>query len=244
MSWSVTRAEIESYAEDVLRHKIQCNLPSCQLCHTPSSLFMRHQARPRRFYILSDMLVQVVLCLVIRWRCSGCKKSFTQQPPFAFPRKRYTRESILEFSGCYLEEKASSYRAAVLEESVSFLHAPATKEDPISGKELAHSTLYRWITSLGHMKEVLRCAQDLILQKDPTSSVYRDLASFEVSPRKYIKPAREWISNAAGRSSTWRRNSGPASVLRFSPSMQQGVPGDDLCSPPTLTTKEAYEAKR
>lgn len=193
MSSSVTRAEIESYANDVLRNKVHCQLPSCPFCNTPPTLFRRHQARPRSFCILCDLLVQVVLCLVIRWRCSGCKKTFTQQPPFAFPRKRYTRETIQDFSGCYLEEEASTYRTAILEEGVSFFHASTTKEDPVTSKELAHSTLYRWITSLGCMKEVLRCAQDLILQKNPGSSVCRDLASLDVSPRKYLKPAREWI---------------------------------------------------
>jgi len=193
MSSSVTRTEVESYASNVLRNKIRCELPSCPICQTPPTLFRRHQARPRKFYILCDMLVQVVLCLVIRWRCSGCKKTFTQQPPFALPFKRYTRETILDFSGCYLEEEASTYRTAVLEEGMPIFHASTTREEPINGKELAHSTIYRWITSLGGLKEVLRCAQDLILQKNPASSICRDLASLDVSPGKYVKPAREWI---------------------------------------------------
>ncbi|NTV59216.1 MAG: hypothetical protein HGA74_18300, partial [Deltaproteobacteria bacterium] len=125
---------------------------------------------------MAHMLVQVILCLVIRWKCPTCKKSFTQQPPFALRNKRYTRETILDFSASHLEEEASTYRDAVLEEGASFLHASTTKEEPVTSKELAHSTLYRWITSLGGMKEVLRCAQDLVLQKNPASSICRDLA--------------------------------------------------------------------
>jgi hypothetical protein len=139
------------------------------------------------------MLVHVILCLVIRWKCPTCKKSFTQQPPFALRNKRYTRETILDFSASYLEDEASTYRKAVLDEGVAFFHASTTKEDPITNKELAPSSLYRWVTSLGGMMEVLRCAQDLILQKNPASSICRNLAALEVSPKKYIKIARESV---------------------------------------------------
>lgn len=193
MSSSVTGAQIESYSNDVLRNKIHCDLPSCPGCNTPSTSFRRHQARTRRFYILCDMLVQVILCLVIRWKCPTCKKSFTQQPPFAFRNKRYTRETILDFSASYLEDDASAYRKAVLEEGASFLHASTTKGEPHTSKELAHSTLYRWITSLGGMKEVLRCGQDLILQMNPASSICRDLAALGIAPKKYMTAAREGV---------------------------------------------------
>ena len=141
MSSSVTRAEIENYSKNVLRNMIRCKLPSCPVCHTPQSLFTRHQARPRGFYILFDLLVQLVLGLVIRWRCPGCKKSFTQQPPFALPCKRYVRDTILDFSGCYLEEEASTYRKVVLEEGLPIFHALTTgEENPLQYRTIAHST--------------------------------------------------------------------------------------------------------
>ncbi len=193
MSSSVTRTKVESYANDVLRNKIRCDLPSCPVCYTPPTGFTRHQARPRRFYILCDLLVQVVFCLVIRWRCPGCKKTFTQQPPFAFPRKRYVRETILHFTEFYLEEAASTYRKVVLEQGMPIFHASTTSKESIDYRSLAHSTPYRWITTLGGFKEILRCAQDLIVQNNPLSSVCRELAAIEVCPKKYVKAARKSI---------------------------------------------------
>jgi hypothetical protein len=191
---SATRAEIEKYGLDVLKNKVRCELPRCSVCQTLPDLFTRHQARPRKFYILYDALIQTFLCLVIRWRCPGCRKTFTQQPPFAFPRKRYTRESILDFSACYLENQAATYRTTVSdEEGMPIFHALTAEAETIDDKRLAHSTPYRWITCLGGMKQILRGAQDLILQKNPASSVYRDLAAIEVSAQKYVKAARKLV---------------------------------------------------
>jgi hypothetical protein len=188
---STTRVEIEYYRNDVLRNMIHCELPHCPVCDTLPELFTRHQARPRMFYILCDMLVQTVLCLVIRWRCPGCKKTFTQQPPFAFPRKRYTRESILDFSASYVEDEAVTYRTTVLDKGMEIFHPLTSEGDTTRYRSLAHSTPYRWITCLGGLKQILRGAQDLILQKNPASTVCRDLSAITISARKYAKAARE-----------------------------------------------------
>lgn len=189
---SATRTEVEQYADDVLRNKIRCELPDCASCGTSPDLFRRHQARPRKFYIFHESLAHAIRCLVIRWRCPGCRKSFTQQPPFAFPRKRYTRESILGFSARYVEDQAATYRATVLnDEGMEIFHASRSKQEPICNKSLAHSTPYRWITCLGELREILRSAQDLILRKDPASTVCRDLAALEICARKVVKAGRE-----------------------------------------------------
>jgi transposase-like protein len=193
-SSSATPAEIEKYRDDVLRNNVRCELPHCPVCKTTPKLFTRHQARPRKFYVLFETLVQTVLCLVIRWRCPGCRKTFTQQPPFAFPRKRYTRETILSLTACYVEDEAATYRITVSdEEGMPIFHALNVQTETMSYKGLAHSTPYRWITGLGGLKQVLRGAQDLILQKNPASTVCRDLAAIEISDRKYVKPARKSV---------------------------------------------------
>jgi hypothetical protein len=189
-----TRSDIGKYSLDVLRNKIRCGLPSCPVCNTQPDLFRRHQARPRKFRILCEALVQVVICLVIRWKCPGCKKSFTQQPPFALPCKRYVRDTILDFTGCYLEEEALTYRKVVSEERLPIFHASTTGEEgAINDRILAHSTPYRWITSLGSFKEILRCGQDHLLQEYPTSTICRDLAALAITPKKYVTAAREGV---------------------------------------------------
>lgn len=189
----LTCADIASYSSDVLRNKIPCRIPACPICNTQPSFFKRHQARTRKFRILCDALIHTVLCLVIRWKCPGCNKTSTQQPPFALPCKRYTRDAILDRSGCYLEDEASTYRSTVLEEGAEIFHASTAGEDGPIYKALSHTTPYRWITTLGGFREIPRRAQDLILQKKPASTVCRDLAALEISPKKYVKTVREGV---------------------------------------------------
>jgi len=154
MPKSATLAEIESYDRDVLKRDVTlCELPSCPRCGTGSNLFKRHEHRRRRFRILLDMIVKVVVCSVIRWKCPVCKKTCTQQPPFALPLKRYTRDTILGLIESHLEDDTSSYRRSVLEDGASFLYTPAAKDDLPSGRELAHSSLYQWITSVSTMHD-------------------------------------------------------------------------------------------
>ena len=193
-SSSATPAEIEQYRDDVLRNKVRCELPRCPVCETSPDLFKRHEARSRKFYILCEKLVQTVICLVIRWRCPGCRKTFTQQPPFAFPRKRYTRESILDFTTRYVEDEAATYRTTVLDdEGMPIFHASSAEGNAPDYRGLAHSTLYRWITTVSGFKQILRTAQDLILQENPASTVCRELAALEISARKYVKAGRESV---------------------------------------------------
>jgi hypothetical protein len=193
MAKSATRDEIDRYSNDVLKNKIRCELPSCHFCNTSSSSLRRHQARNRTFYILCDMLVQVVLCLVIRWKCPACKATFTQQPPFALPCKRYTRETILDRAGSYVEEEEMTYRKVVKEEGSELFHASKTEDASNHQKVFAHTTPYRWITTLAGFKEILRRGQEVILQKDPASTIFRDLAALEISHGKFMTAAREGI---------------------------------------------------
>jgi Domain of unknown function (DUF6431) len=192
MSASATRAEIERYSDQVLRNTIPCDLPSCFVCDTLADHFRRHEARRRTFRILCGELVERVLGLVMRLKCPGCGKTFTQYPPFALPFKRYTRQTIMSFSDSYLQEEALSYRNAVLNGGMPFFYGSGIREgDAIDDRALAHSTLYRWISSLSGFKEILRSAQDIILQKNPVSAICRRLAALKVSLAKYVKDHRE-----------------------------------------------------
>lgn len=186
-----TRSDIEKYSSDVLGNKVPCGLPSCPVCNSQPHLFRRHQARPRKFRILSDALVQLVICLVIRWKCPGCNKTFTQQPPFALPFKRYTSDAILDHCGRYLEDETLTYRKTVLEEGSEIFHASTNDGDTPVDKVLSHTTPYRWITTLEGFKEIGRRALDVILQKSPDIRVCRDLAALTISPHKFVKAPRE-----------------------------------------------------
>ena len=201
MSDSASRAEIESYRNQVLQGKISCELPPCPFCGALPDGFRRHEARRRIFYVIGGQWVEIVWCRITRWKCSHCGKIRTQHPPFALPYKRYTRQILMGFSQAYLEDEASSYRKAVpesssgqaLEDGLPIGFASKPGEEEIDERQLAHSTLYRWVTTLGGFKEVLRSALDLILQKNPASAICRGLVSLKVAPSKYVKAAREGV---------------------------------------------------
>jgi len=58
--------EIETYSGAVRRNKIACTALFCDLCGEPSERFKRHDARPRKFRIIIEQLVVVVICWVMR----------------------------------------------------------------------------------------------------------------------------------------------------------------------------------
>lgn len=193
MSDSASRAQIESYDHQVLQGNISCELPPCPFCETPPDGFRRHEARRRLFYVISGQWVEIVWCRITRWKCSHCRKIRTQQPPFALPYKRYTRQTLMGFSQAYLEEEASSYRKVVLGDGLPIGYASKPGKEEIDERQLAHSTLYRWVTTLGGFQEVCARALDLILQKEPASAICRGLALLKVPPSKYVKAPREGV---------------------------------------------------
>jgi len=191
---TVTISQVESYSMQVLRGKISCNLPPCSRCNTLPSHFKRHEARNRTFYVLFDQFVHTVFCLITRWKCNGCGKIFTLYPPFALPYKRYTLQTIMELTKRYVDDDSLSYRTGVLEQGLPMGYATKKEqEDDIDERQLAHSTLHRWITALGGFKKILCCAQDLILQENPATTLCRDLTAFIVTSKKYRTAARKWL---------------------------------------------------
>lgn len=60
-------------------------------------------------------------------------------------------------------------------------------------QQLAHSSVHRWFCTFGQMPDALSRAQDLILQKNPDSTVCRDAAGLTIPARKYRSPARKTI---------------------------------------------------
>jgi len=63
---SQAKKEIEAYSDAVRRNQIVCTALFCDLCGEPSENFKRHDARPRKFRIIVEQLVVVVICWVMR----------------------------------------------------------------------------------------------------------------------------------------------------------------------------------
>jgi transposase-like protein len=149
-----------------------------------SEYFKRHEARQRQFYVVIDQFVQVVIGLLIRWKCPGCNKTFTDYPEFALPYKRYTLPMIKAYSHHYVDDDVMTYRGLIDNLPVEY---------PDSEKQTDHSTVHRWISTLGDYSAIVRRAHDLIDQKDPGSTVCRESANLSVGPSKYRSYSRKQL---------------------------------------------------
>jgi len=83
---TATLEDIKAYQQKVEKDKITPhNLPACPRCSVDSSFFKIHAYRERRFLIIVEMLINAAFCTLIRFRCPGCGKTFTDYPDFAIP---------------------------------------------------------------------------------------------------------------------------------------------------------------
>ncbi len=179
---SATSQEIQNYTEKVRKGKVSCNLPPCPRCNTLSDTFKRHEARQRQFLVVVKQIVHNESGLLIRWKCPACNKSITGYPDFALPYKRYTRQTIMNYSDKYVSDDKMTYRKLVIKMPLGYSE---------SEKQLEYSTVHRWISTLGRFNEIIRKSQELILQADPASTVCRDMANLSINRNKYQKNDRK-----------------------------------------------------
>ena len=176
---TATLEDVKAYQLKVEKDKITPhNLPPCPRCRVDSSFFKIHAYRERRFLIIIEMLIKAAYCSLVRFKCPGCDKTFTDYPDFAIPHKHYTRPSITGFSASYLESDDTTYPQAVMVDN-------STPGYPQNDATLAPSTIHRWITTLGSFTQTCRTALILLLQENPVSSICRDLARLIIPQRKY-----------------------------------------------------------
>jgi hypothetical protein len=144
--------------------------------------------------VIVEQLVNEVIGLLTCWKCPGCGKCFTGYPPFALPYKRYTLLTICHFSQGYVENDSISYRKLIQQTQIGSPQIDAAQE-----WQLYHTTIHRWISTLGRFNTIARKAQDLILQAGPASTVCRDLAGVTVAPRKHRSEKRKIVLLACRR---------------------------------------------
>lgn len=109
---------------------------------------MRH----RTFLIIDRRCVRSIPCVLVRWRCPTCGRTFTEYPPFAIPHKRYALAQVAPRALRYVEDDGISYRKGVLESALPVFHWPPDDHSDSytdDTRALAHSTLYRWVSALG-----------------------------------------------------------------------------------------------
>jgi transposase-like protein len=154
MPLSATIEDIKAYQAQVEKDKITSQgLPPCPICQLDPLFFKIHAYRERRFLLIIEMLVKSFFCTLVRFRCTRCGKTFTQYPEFAMPYKHYTRQTIERFSAAYVKDDQKTYETAVITND-------GVPGYPDSGRVLAASTIYRWITTLARL--ITSSGQDAI----------------------------------------------------------------------------------
>ncbi len=174
--------EIEQYGALVRVGGVECNLPSCHRC--TARKYWRNGVREREFLVIVENFIRTVLSCLSLWKCAVCGKSYTLYPEFALPYKRFPRPNILDLCERLADGERLNYQTGVKRDKLEIGY----EQD--DARLLGPSTLHRWVAAVGGMSETIRQAVDLILQKNPSSSIIRELAGLKVDPRKWRKPGR------------------------------------------------------
>lgn len=93
--------------------------------------------------------------------------------PFALPRRRFVKSPVLDKANEYLGTD-HSYCKTAEHEGMPIMYDDRTKADNRMPLGLAPSTVWRWLSWLGGMKNTLRAACGLIRQKEPNSTLHRE----------------------------------------------------------------------
>jgi len=180
---SASICEISEYSEKVRRNENPFPVCCCPKCQAKPDFFIPHDKKTRKFRVIIDQVIHIENGLLTMWKCPECGKCFMGYPPFAMPYKRYTVPTIRAFTQRYVEDDAMTYRRLINETPILSSTSPEW--------ELNHSTIHRWVSTLGWMDQTVAIAQDLVLQKDPASTICRELAGLTIPARKYIRETRK-----------------------------------------------------
>jgi len=202
--------EIWTYRDAVIHDRVRPSFRQCPQCQYESQegeRFRRHEARDRWFWVVVDCMVQRVLSLITRWKCVHCQGTFTLYPRFALPHKRYVLAELWPRAQRYVQEDGVSYRRASTTNARPVFHdrdeseeitRDSNEEDRIQERvpALAHTTVYRWVTTLGQLPNTMRRAGEWIRQRQPETRLFRDLAGFRIRAGKYRSDGRGRVLQA------------------------------------------------
>ena len=108
------------------------------------------------------------------------------------PRKRFTKQPVLDKGGEYLGTDHSYAKTVVDQrEGLPIMYDDRTPAGLEKASGLAPSTVWRWLSGLGGMPGTLRAAWDLIRQKEPAAALHRQ--PWALSPRKYRSEKRRGV---------------------------------------------------
>jgi hypothetical protein len=166
--------------------------------------FHRHQRRGRWFLPVVEWIVFPICCRLYRWLCLKCGTTFTHLPDLCVPFKRYLRSEIETRAAAYVETEPMSYRKVVKEQGAAVVYddpiadaaATEAEKEMEAARELAPSTVYRWVGSIAAGREQGRLAAVMRLarQVQPEAS----LRVLVISAEKYRSRARKGVLETCG----------------------------------------------
>jgi len=188
MTRILTQEAITDYGRKAKRGAVSCAVAVCPRCgaEVGAGGFKRHCARRRKFLLVLATVVHEAASYLVRWKCPVCEGTFTQYPWWAIPFKRYVLAFIESRCAAYVEDAAPTYAAGVTAQGEPFSYADAD-----AGQELAPSTLWRWNTTLGRMREPVRAALELIKQQEPSTGIFRALGHLQIRAGKFRSATRK-----------------------------------------------------
>ena len=148
---------------------------------------------PRQFRIREGDLICILDSWRVRFRCRDCRSVFTEYPPFALPYKRFAKPVLVEHAKRYLQND-HSYR-----QTVRGTYTPVAYDGPQGeqGRQLSRSTVWKWLSWLGGLKETLQRATSLVLEKHPRANPARDVPP--IPAKKFCLQARHDVLHLAAR---------------------------------------------
>lgn len=175
----------------------------CPKCKKEPQKFKKHDRRNRKLRVIVEGLIQIMMVIIIRWKCPLCKATFSIYPDFMAPHKRYSCTQIVELSKQYLNQE-TSYQDALrdgnnfigYQPEDTFINMKKNKDDEsIVESFLAPSTLYRWCSWLGSFQSQVSQALDILNQTIFDLNICRQF--IPVYPRKYNTEKRKVVLQQA-----------------------------------------------
>lgn len=155
-----------------------------------------HQRRKRQFLLLVACVVIPIMCLLCRYRCPVCGKTWTKLPKGVARHKRYVPVEMAQLGKEYMTEDSATYRGVSGDKQTSrFCYGlPANPSDftpeqlaGFESRDLSHVTLYRWVGQWGASEP----AEDMQLAQQIHATVC--FGAVKVVPRKYRSNARRVV---------------------------------------------------
>ena len=193
-------AEAQQYKERIEQDSARRPGRQCAKCRCRH--FHRHQKRRRWFLAVLLHIVCPLDCLLYRWRCVNCGTTFTHLPAPCVPFKRYLSREIEARAQAYVETDAMSYRkvvkdrgaAVAYDDPIAEAESTEAEKEAEAVRELAPSTVHRWIGSIAAGRERWQPAVRLAGQLHRGTQ----LPSLVISAAKYRSQARRHVIEACG----------------------------------------------